>query len=389
MLKFDFNTYTQKYLNNDLLTDTLNRKETILERIKNHSMNGWFNNKIDNKLLDAIITTAEEIKKNYDALIVIGIGGSYMGTKALDSLFKKYFSHNDFELIYAGWNLSEKYLNELIEYIDNKNVAVNVISKSGTTMEPSIAYEKIMNHLKNKYSEQELIKRVIITTDKEKGTLREEVNKYGYKSFIVPDNIGGRYSVLTPVGLLPLATIINIKELLKGAEEAPKYLDDAYTYASYRYNLYNEKRYVENYCSYEPNMAYFLEWLKQLFGETEGKDNKGILPISSIYSRDLHSLGQFVQDGTPIEFETIIKQEDSSSLNNLVLDSVCIAHYEHTPSIVITIDKLTEYTIGELIYFFFCSAAFTGFLFDIDPFNQPGVENYKAEVKRQLGAKNE
>lgn len=384
MLHFDFNKYVDKYLNNELYRETINKKENILKDLESREMTGWYNYHLDNNLLNDIISTGEHIKKSFDALVVIGIGGSYMGTQALDTMFRNYFNDNKFKLIYAGWNLSETYLNELLNYISDKNVAINVISKSGTTMEPAIAFEKILKQLKTKYSETELTKRIFITTDKEKGILREEVNKHGYKSFIVPDDIGGRYSVLTPVGLLPLATIIDIKKLLNGSYEAKKYLDDAYNYAATRYNLFNNKRVVENYCSYEPNMNYFLEWLKQLFGETEGKDNKGILPTSSIYSRDLHSLGQFVQEGNPIEFETVIKQEDSDIINNLVLDSVCTAHYEHTPSILITIDKLDEYTIGELIYFFFCSAAISGLLFNINPFDQPGVQNYKEEVQKNL-----
>ena len=387
MLRFDFNTYTNKYQDKELIEKLNNQKQSIITKLKTYDMTGWLDYHLDNNTLTDIISTANYIKENFDSLIVIAIGGSYMGTYALDNLFKKYFNNDRFEIIYAGWNLSNKYLNELLEYINNKNVAINVISKSGTTMEPSIAYEKIMEKLKDKYSSEELIKRVFITTDANKGSLREEVNKNGYKSFIVPGNIGGRYSILTPVGLLPLATIIDIKELLKGAETAKKYLDDAYNYAVLRYNFYKINRVVENYCSYEPNMLYFLEWLKQLFGETEGKNNKGILPTSSIYTRDLHSLGQFIQEGNPIEFETVLKQEDSGTLNNLVLDSVCTAHYNHTPSIIITMDKINEYTIGELIYFFFCSAAISGLLFDINPFNQPGVEKYKEEVKRRLGEK--
>ena len=393
MLKFNFDTYTDKYINKEYLNKLLAQKDTVVNKLTSHSMSGWLNN-IEPNLLEDIISTADSIKNNSDALVVIGIGGSYMGAYALDSLFRKYFVNDKFEIIYAGFNLSCLYTKEVLDYIRSKNVTVNVISKSGTTLEPSIAYEMIMEVMKEKYQGEELKKRIIITTDKEKGKLREEANREGYKTFVVPDNIGGRYSVLTPVGLLPLATVINIRDLLDGANSGKRYIDSAYTYACHRLAMFNSHRYIENFVSYEPKFMFFLEWLKQLFGETEGKQNKGIYPVSSIYTRDLHSLGQFIQDGTPLEFETIIKIEDTEEIlyhgmdiddiNNIVLQSVCTSHYSHTPSMVITIDHISEYTMGELIYFFFLAASMSGFLFGVDPFDQPGVENYKNEVKKNL-----
>ena len=393
MLKFNFDTYTDKYINKEYLNKLLAQKDTVVNKLTSHSMSGWLNN-IEPNLLEDIISTADSIKNNSDALVVIGIGGSYMGAYALDSLFRKYFVNDKFEIIYAGFNLSCLYTKEVLDYIRSKNVTVNVISKSGTTLEPSIAYEMIMEVMKEKYQGEELKKRIIITTDKEKGKLREEANREGYKTFVVPDNIGGRYSVLTPVGLLPLATVINIRDLLDGANSGKRYIDSAYTYACHRLAMFNSHRYIENFVSYEPKFMFFLEWLKQLFGETEGKQNKGIYPVSSIYTRDLHSLGQFIQDGTPLEFETVIKIEDTEEIlyhgmdiddiNNIVLQSVCTSHYSHTPSMVITIDHISEYTMGELIYFFFLAASMSGFLFGVDPFDQPGVENYKNEVKKNL-----
>ena len=393
MLKFNFDTYTDKYINKDYLNKLMSQEQVVREKLRNHPMSGWLEN-IDPNLLNEIINTAEDIKRNSDALVVIGIGGSYMGTYALDTLFRKYFVNDKFEIIYAGFNLSCLYTKELLDYIRTKNVTINVISKSGTTMEPSIAYEMIMDVMKEKYQGEELKKRVIITTDKESGKLREEANREGYKSFVVPNNIGGRYSVLTPVGLLPLATVINVRDLIDGANSGKRYIDSAYSYACHRLCMFNGHRYIENFVSYEPKFNYFLEWLKQLFGETEGKQNKGILPTSSIYTRDLHSLGQFIQEGTPLEFETVIKIEDTEEIlyhgmdiddiNNIVLNSVCTSHYEHTPSMVIAIDHISEYTIGELIYFFFLAASISGFLFGVDPFDQPGVENYKNEVKKNL-----
>lgn len=393
MLKFNFDTYTEKYINKDYLDKLMAQEPIIMDKLNNHPMNGWLNN-IEPNVLDDIINTAEEIKKNSDALVVIGIGGSYMGTYALDSMFRKYFVSDKFEIVYAGFNLSCLYTKEVLDYVREKNVTVNVISKSGTTLEPSIAYEMVMEVMREKYSPEELKKRIIITTDKEKGKLREEANREGYKSFIVPDNVGGRYSVLTPVGLLPLATVINVRDLLDGAFNGKRYIDSAYSFACHRICMFNSHRYIENFVSYEPKFMFFLEWLKQLFGESEGKQNKGILPTSSIYTRDLHSLGQFIQEGTPLQFETVIKIEDTEEvlyhgmdiddINNIVLTSVCTSHYDHTPSMIITIDHISEYAIGELIYFFFLSASISAFLFGLDPFDQPGVEKYKNEVKKNL-----
>lgn len=394
MLKFDFNTYTDNYIDNDYLNRILSCKDSIQNKLSNSSMTGWLNPEIEPDLLNDIVETANNIKKDSDCLVVIGIGGSFMGCYALDKLFSKYFDDNKFELLYAGFNLSSTYLKELLDHIKDKRITINVISKSGTTLETSLAYGKIMELMHNKYSDDELKNRVIVTTDKEKGTLRDEVNEKGYKSFIIPDNIGGRYSVLSVVGLLPLATIINIKELLRGAKDALRYIDKAYIYSSTRLAMFNKHRYVENFVSYEPKMEFFLEWLKQLFGETEGKNNLGILPDSTINTRDLHSLGQFFQEGTPLLFETVIKVDESDELicgqydlhklNNVTLTSVCKAHYSHTPSNIISIDRIDEYSIGELIYFFMLSAAMSGFLFGVDPFNQPGVEKYKNEVKNNI-----
>ena len=291
MLKFDFATYTNSYIREDEIQAFLGNQEKTKNKLYQDSMAGWLNPDLDSSLLNQLVETGNYIRTNSDLLLVIGIGGSFMGAYALDQMFRRYYNDSHFEVIYAGWNLSSDYLNDLLAYISDKRVTVNVISKSGTTMEPSLAYEKVMEVMHQKYSEDELKKRVIVTTDKEKGTRREEVNQKGYTSFVVPDNIGGRYSVLSPVGLLPLATIIDIRELLRGAKSAIRYIDQEYLYAVNRICLFNHHRYVENFVSYELKMNYFLEWLKQLFGETEGKSIRGIFPTSTIYTRDLHSLG--------------------------------------------------------------------------------------------------
>lgn len=382
MLKFDFSTY------NDIIP-SLDEKELIKQKLYDEEMNGWLNNNID---LTDIIDTAKYIRNNSNILVVIGIGGSYMGSFAINEIFKKYFKKPDFEIIYAGNNLSGKYLKELLEYLKDKNFMLNVISKSGNTLEINIAYKAILNLMKNMYTD--LNKRVFITTDKLNGFLREEVNKNNYKSFIIPSNIGGRYSVLTPVGLLPLSVSgIDIKELVKGSMDGKKYIDEAFKYAKIRNELYKTKK-IENFSVYEPNLYYFTEWIKQLFGESEGKNNKGIFPVSTVNTRDLHSLGQFLQEGTNIIFETVLKvinNEDIivdnnslNKLNNIVIDSVCMAHYPYTPSNVIIIDEIKPYQIGELIMFFYLSASMSALLFNVNPFDQPGVEAYKKEIKNNI-----
>lgn len=399
MIKFDFKTYMSNHVSYYELEELLLKKDLVKTKLESSDMIGWLDisNIISSQELLKLKETANKIRSNSNILIVIGIGGSYMGSYAIKEMFTPYFNKKEeVEVIYAGNTLDSKYMSELLEYIKDKDVTVNVISKSGTTMEPNITYELIYKALKEKYNEEELKERIIITTDAKKGTLREEVNQKGYTSFIVPDNIGGRYSVLTAVGLLPLAVSnINIDELLQGAKEAEMSFDVSYKYASIRHLLYKKGKYIENFSVYEPRLYYFTEWLKQLFGETEGKNNKGIFPISTVNTRDLHSLGQYLQEGKPIIFETVLKVLNQSdividkkytlnSLNNLVIDSVATSHKEHTPSNIITIDELDYKTVGKLIYFFELSAAISAYLLDVNPFNQPGVEAYKEEVKSRL-----
>lgn len=395
MLKFDFKTYTNKFINLDDYQRLINQKNTYIEKLNNCEMIGW-TKEIPNELIEDIKTTAEFIKKEFDCLVIIGIGGSFLGSYAFDKMFSPYFNNTNFEIIYAGTTLSSKYLDELLNYLKDKNFCLNVISKSGTTMETSITYKVLKDLLKRKYSKEELNKHLIITTDQYKGTLREEVNKEGYKSFIIPDNIGGRYSFITPAHLLPLAINYNLDDIISGYYDGKTLIDSAYEYAVVRNILYKSGKTVENYCVSEENMSYFTEWLKQLFGETEGKNNLGIYPTSTVYTRDLHSLGQYIQDGTKILFETFIKVKNSShyieynqetlhEINNIVIDSVIRAHYKgNVPVLEIEIDTLTEENIAMLIYFFMLSASFSALLLELDPFNQPGVEVYKQEVKEAL-----
>lgn len=395
MIKFDFKTYIKPFIDENKFNELYNKKDEYINKLNSLEMTGW-TKEIEESIINKIEETANYIKNNFDSLVVVGIGGSFLGSYSFHQAFKKYFNDDSFEVIYAGTTLSSKYLDELYEYLKNKNFCVNVISKSGTTMETNITYSLVKGLLKRKYNEEEIKRRIIITTDKEKGALRKEVNENGYISFEIPGNIGGRYSFMTPAHLLPLALNHNIKNIIDGYYDGKRYIDKAFEYAVIRKLLFDNKKVVENFCVYEENLSYFTEWLKQLFGETEGKNNVGIYPTSMVHTRDLHSLGQFVQEGNKIIFETFIKidktnhyikynEGDLHTINNIVEDSVERAHFSgNTPCIEIEIDELTETNLSELIYFFMLSAGFSGLLFGVDPFNQPGVEVYKKEVKESL-----
>lgn len=395
MIKYDFKKYTKDYLTEEEFNEIQLKKTDIIKKLQNSNMAGW-TKEIDKTIIAKIKETANYIKDNFDCLVVIGIGGSFLGSYAFDKMFRKYFDDDKFEIIYAGTTLSSKHLEELIEYLRNKNFCINVISKSGTTMETTITYKLLKDVLKRKYEVEELKNHIIVTTDKEKGILREEANEMGYKSFVIPDDIGGRYSFMTPAHLLPLAINYNIDEIIDGYYHGKRLIDAAYEYAATRYLLYKHGKVVENFTVSEENMSFFSEWLKQLFGETEGKNGVGILPTSTVFTRDLHSLGQFIQEGNKILFETFIKVTETdnyieydkktlSTINNIVIDSVIRAHSKgKVPCLEIEMDKLTEENVGMLIYFFQLSAAFSGYLFGIAPFNQPGVEVYKQEVRESL-----
>ena len=338
----------------------------------------------------------DEVLEHSECLVVIGIGGSFLGSYAVEKMLSPYFNNYNFEIIYAGTTLSSKYMNELLDYLNDKDFSINVISKSGTTMETTITYKLLKELLEKKYSGEDLINRIIITTDKEKGTLRKEVIDNGYPSFEIPDDIGGRYSIMTAAHLFPLSFNIDLEKFINGYYAGNNYKEEAFKYACTRVALYHNGKVVENYVVYEENMYYFTEWLKQLYGESEGKDGVGIFPTSTVHTRDLHSLGQFIQEGNKIIFETFMKVDNSENvfykdkglhnINNIVLDSVRCAHQKGgVPSLEICLDMLDEANIGSLMYFYMLGAAFSGFLFNIDPFNQPGVEVYKKEVRENLG----
>ena len=387
MLKFDFNTFMNINGENDYI-DKIKEIKTKLE--KKESMLDWLdiNTTITKHELEKVISVSSYIRKNADVFLVIGIGGSYLGSKAIIDMFKPYFKKDKVEIIFAGFSLSSSYLKELIEYIKDKQVIVNVISKSGNTLETNITFNAIYDLMKKKYSKTELHKRIIITTDKKKGKLRELVQKEKFISFKVPDNIGGRYSVFSSVGILPVAVAnINITRLLAGVKRGKKDIEKCFIYAIIRDILYKKGKKIESFTVYEPKLYYFTEWIKQLFSETQGKNNLGLFPVSVVNSRDLHSLGQYYQQGEPIIFETVINivnnkdikvsNKSLNKINNLATIKVAEAHRNHTPSNIICMDYLNEENIGELMYFFMVSAAIGGYLLGVDPFNQPGVEEYK------------
>ncbi len=387
---------------------------------------GWLHlpTKYDKKEFARIKKAAKKIKKESDILIVIGIGGSYLGARAvIESLTSSFYNmlpnkqRKYPQILYAGNNLSPNYLNELIDYIGNKDFSVNVISKSGTTTEPAIAFRVFREILENKYGIDEARSRIYATTDKEKGALKTLADNEGYEEFVVPDNVGGRYSVLTAVGLLPIAVAgIDIEKLMEGARVGEERFDDpslkyneCYQYAVARNVLYKQNKIIEILANYEPKMHYFTEWWKQLFGESEGKDHKGIFPTGVDFTTDLHSMGQYIQDGRRDLFETVIQikhphsditiNADDDNLDGLnylagknldfvnkkAMEGTIKAHVSGSvPNILITMENLDEMAMGELIYFFEKACAMSGMLLGVNPFNQPGVEEYKKNMFKLL-----
>ena len=386
---------------------------------------GWIDlpTNYDKEEFDRIKKSAEYIKKNADVLIVIGIGGSYLGARAVIEAVKSYnynlLTKDTPQIYFIGNSISPSSLNEIVSLCDGKDVCVNVISKSGTTTEPAIAFRVFRELINSRYSKEEAAKRIFCTTDANKGTLKELADKEGYETFVVPDDVGGRFSVLTAVGLLPIAVAgIDIDELMLGARNAQNELCDtdleknaALKYAAVRNCFYNKGKKMECFVSYEPNMTMFNEWLKQLFGESEGKDGKGLFPVSCVFSTDLHSLGQYIQEsGADKMFETVVKF--NNCLNDYVIDEqegnidglnflagekmsvvndkarlgTLLAHTEGgVGNLIIEADKLGAEEIGYLIYFFEKACAISGYILGVNPFNQPGVESYKKNMFALLG----
>ena len=371
-------------VNCDPAVDTAKTAE-ILKEIAKDKMGGWFNlpRKFDMGELMKVKEAATKIREESEVLVCIGIGGSYLGHRAIIEALRP---KSDVRIVYAGNSLSRRELDHALKLVGSHDFSVNVISKSGTTLEPAIAFSAFKKKLIEKYGEEEAYARIYATTDKKQGALHDEAVACGYTRFVVPDNIGGRYSVLTSVGLLPLAVAgVDIDKLLEGAAEAAEAsVEPAVKYAFQRYELGSKDYDTEVFASFEPCTMYFNEWLKQLFGESEGKNKQGIFPASVIYSTDLHSLGQFMQDGRRNLWETIIDYP-TDEMNAKVVSAVRVAHRDGgIPVLDITVPSFDERGFGELVYFFELSCAISAKLFGVNPFDQPGVEAYKNELNKLI-----
>ena len=357
----------------------------ILKEIAKDKMGGWFNlpRKFDMGELMRVKEAAAKIREESEVLVCIGIGGSYLGHRAIIEALRP---KSEVKIVYAGNSLSRRELDHALKLVGSHDFSVNVISKSGTTLEPAIAFGEFKKKLIEKYGEEEAYSRIYATTDKKEGALHDEAVACGYTRFVVPDNIGGRYSVLTSVGLLPLAVAgVNIDKLLEGAADAAENsVEPAVKYAWERYELGSKGLDTEVFASFEPSTMYFNEWLKQLFGESEGKGGQGVFPASVIYSTDLHSLGQFMQDGRRNLWETIIDYP-TDEMNAKVVSAVKVAHRDGgIPVLDITVPSFDERGFGELVYFFELSCAISAKLFGVNPFDQPGVEAYKSELQKLI-----
>ncbi|KPL59051.1 glucose-6-phosphate isomerase [Rossellomorea sp. SC111] len=388
---------------------------------------GWIDLPVDydKEEFSRIQKSAEKIKNDSDILLVIGIGGSYLGARAAIEMLNHSFynalpkeKRSTPQVLFVGQNISSTYMKDLMDLLDGKDFSINVISKSGTTTEPALAFRIFRNMLEEKYGVEEARTRIYATTDKSKGALKTLATDEGYETFVVPDDIGGRYSVLTAVGLLPIAVSgVEIETMMNGAAQAREDFSKseltenaAYQYAAVRNALYNKGKTIEMLINYEPGLQYFAEWWKQLFGESEGKDQKGIYPSSANFSTDLHSLGQYVQEGRRDIFETVIKVseprhelkiekadsdldglnylagETVDFVNNKAFEGTLLAHTDGgVPNLIVEIPAMDAYTFGYLVYFFEKACAMSGYLLGVNPFDQPGVEAYKVNMFALLG----
>jgi len=384
---------------------------------------GWLNlpEKTTREDLEEIQQTARSFSNKLDTILVIGIGGSYLGAKAVIEALSPYFSSSPSgpQILFAGQNIDEDYHYELRELLEKREYGIIVISKSGTTTEPGIAFRIFKQHLEEKVGTHEAAQRIIAVTDREKGALRKLADEKGYKTYVIPDDIGGRYSVLTPVGLVPIAMAgFNLKQLMEGAEamrkrttsRVPFQDNPAARYAVMRNALYNKGKSIEILGIYQPRLYFFMEWWKQLFGESEGKDHKGIYPSIAQFTTDLHSMGQYIQEGSRILFETILSVEEPThqlkvpkasddtdklnylsnkrmqEVNRMAEKGTRLAHSDgDVPNMTLCIPRIDEYHVGQLIYFFEKSCAISGYILGVNPFNQPGVEAYKTNMFGLLG----
>ena len=396
------------------------RVQAIHEALPRYELTGWMDSPLQDQeaLLTSIERIASEVRACADVLVVVGVGGSFLGARAIQEALMPYFglAKSGIEVVYVGLNMSGAYIKELLAYLDSKQVYVNVISKSGGTMEPALAFRTMRLYMEERYGEK-ATERIIVTTDAEKGILKGIADEAGYRQFVIPNDVGGRFSVLTPVGLLPVAVAgVDIRALMAGAKRSAEELaesdlskNDAYKYAVMRHMLYEEGYSIELLASFEPGLNKFHEWWKQLFGESEGKEKKGLYPSTVNFSTDLHSIGQFIQDGKPILFETLLhfheiegdlkvpfdpRNEDGlnylshrtfNEINAISKQGTALAHAEGgVPVIQLELPKLDAYHLGYLIYFFMKACAMSACLLEVNPFDQPGVEAYKRKMLELL-----
>jgi glucose-6-phosphate isomerase len=406
----------------ELQGEISNHHKSLMDKTgKGNDFLGWTSlpGEIDNELIDSINEVAAKIREKAEIFIVIGIGGSYLGARAVIEALSNNFEalrkrNNNPFIVYAGHNIGEDYLSELLEILDDRDYAMTVISKSGTTTEPALAFRLLKNHLENKYGKEEARTRIIAITDKSRGALKKLAGNEGYQTYVVPDDVGGRYSVLTPVGLLPIAVAgFDIQKLIEGAvvmqklNAATSVIEDnpMALYAAARNVLYGKGKLVEILVNYQPNLYYLTEWWKQLYGESEGKEGKGIFPAGVNFTSDLHSMGQYIQEGQRILFETVLSVDNPkkevkipfdddnldglnyladrrvNEVNKMAELGTTIAHVEGgVPNIKIEIPEVSEYYIGQLIYFFEMACALSGYILGVNPFDQPGVEAYKRNM---------
>lgn len=418
------------------LEQELNHMEAMVKSAHNTLKNGtgagndflgWLDLPVnyDKDEFERIKSASEKIKKNSDALIVIGIGGSYLGPRAAIEMLNSNFynvlgkdKRDTPQVFFVGNNISSTYLADLLDAIDGLDISVNVISKSGTTTEPAIAFRVFKDYMEKKYGVDGAKERIFATTDKSRGALKSLADEVGYETFVIPDDVGGRFSVLTAVGLLPIAVAgISIDEMMQGAADAREAYatddfmnNDCYKYAAMRNILYNKGKNVEILVNYEPGLHYFNEWWKQLFGESEGKDQKGIFPAAVDFSTDLHSMGQFIQEGSRIMFETVLNVEKAKRevsieevegnldglnflagktidfVNKQAFNGTLLAHNDGgVPNMIVNIPELSPYYFGYMVYFFEKAVGISGYLLGVNPFDQPGVEAYKKNMFALLG----
>ena len=420
--------YVKKFVNEDELNGIKAQVEAAAKMLHDgnglgNDFLGWLDLPVnyDKEEFSRIKSAAEKIQKTADVLIVIGIGGSYLGARAAIELLKSPFYNNmkkeTPDIYYVGNNINPTYLQEILSICEGRDIAVNVISKSGTTTEPALAFRIFKKLVEDKYGKDGARERIFCTTDKSKGTLKSLADNEGYESFVIPDDVGGRFSVLTAVGLLPIAVAgCDIDSLMKGAAKAREDFNadfdnnDCYKYAALRNILNRKGKSVEIMVSYDPAFCMMSEWYKQLFGESEGKDNKGILPSSAVFSTDLHSMGQFIQDGSRVMFETVVDiknpkkdlflendeenldglnfltNQNMSVVNRKAFEGTVLAHTEGgVPNIILELDSIDEENLGYMIFFFEKACAVSGYVLGVNPFNQPGVESYKSNMFALLG----